>query len=59
MTDDRVYKGLTYEYDLGHKGDWEGSYIEEVQRALMLTRTQDARHRVEQVETDPFISFSA
>lgn len=32
MTDDRVYKGLMDEFDLGCTGDFGGSYFEEIQR---------------------------
>lgn len=42
LTDAKVYKGLTEEYDLAYQGYLGGAFMEEVQRAVRMTRLGDA-----------------
>lgn len=49
--DEKIYKVLTYAYDLGYQGDTGFFFTQEVQSAVKTTRSGDAWQHVHQVKT--------
>lgn len=56
MTGNQVNKGPTDEYDLGYKGDSGGCFLEEVHRAVRMSRMGDACHQLKQEKRNLFSS---
>lgn len=53
-TDEKVYIGLTEDYELRKQGDPEDLFMKNVKTPVKMTRTRNASIRVQQVKTDPY-----
>lgn len=53
--DDKAFKGSADEYGVGYKRHLPDSLVEEVHRAVRMTRMRDACHRVKRVNLDSFM----